>query len=122
MKTIKILSIIGVVLFSIVAIFYFLAIIYSRQYGLADNLFYLTYFANGPLFYLLILVLLYGAFYSIISLILANKERGYMIIRETAAVQNIDIADELVKLSELKDKGAITDQEFKIKKQEILSY
>ncbi len=98
----KTMSIIGIILFTI-AVLWSIAIIYSAiSYGFGIRL---------DKFFIF-LVMLYAIPFSILVLVKSTKKRYHS--------TSDSIADELTKLSELKDKGVLTEEEFNTKKEQLL--
>lgn len=96
MKTIKVMSIIGIVLFSLMLIICFLS---NYQDGAVAGF----------------LGLLYAVAYSVVCLIQVNK--NHVNISDTPAKS---ITQQLMELSELRKNGILSEEEFDAKKQQIL--
>ncbi len=96
----KTMSIIGIVIFIITLL------IYSAHIHAMYDLMSVT-----PIDIINLVGLVYGLSFSIVILVISTKMR--------MNYTNTNIADELIKLSELKDKGVLTEEEFNTKKTKL---
>ncbi|MBD3749270.1 MAG: SHOCT domain-containing protein [Sphingobacteriales bacterium] len=96
----KAMSIIGIILFSIFILIYF-ASESPHESSIYSEAFFAGFFG-----------VLFGLAYSITGLVYSNNK---------LAIRGQDITIELVKLSNLKDKGIITEVQFEEKRDQMLS-
>lgn len=102
MKTVKVMSIIALVVFS----FSFLCLV-----GFSNDVDYEAAIGWG------IIAVIYGIAYAIAALVSSSKYNK----KETNTVSVTSVTEELVQLGTLKEKQAISDEEYQVMKARLLS-